>query len=85
VNLAQLNRSTIANTYPGVRVKINGVTNNSRLKRMTAPGLDEKNTDLVTWARQAYTNGTASGKLEVERISDDSVWVRDSEAVLVFL
>ncbi|KAG8706434.1 hypothetical protein FRC08_001073 [Ceratobasidium sp. 394] len=85
INFSQFNKSTAANPTPGVRVRIRGSANNMRLKRMAAPGLDERNADFVTWAGQAYTNGTASGKFDVERVSNGVVWVRDSEAVLVFL
>lgn len=84
INFAEFNKTTSAPSQ-GVRVKLEGNFSGSRLKRMTAPGMDEKDTDFVTWAGQAYTNGTASGKLQVEPVSNGVVWIRDSEAVLVFL
>lgn len=84
INFAQFNKTSSASRQ-GVQVKIAGSTRNTRLKRMTAPGIDEKNTDLVTWAGQAYTNGTASGKLQLERVPNDVVWIADSEAALIFL
>lgn len=56
-----------------------------RLKRLTAPGNDETNADLVTWAGQAWTNGTAFGREKFELVSNGKVKLRGSEAVLVFL
>ena len=85
INLAQLNKTEAANSTSGVWVSLPESNGSARVKRMTAPGLDEKETDRVTWAGQAYTNGTAVGDLEVERASGSAVWVRDSEAVLVIL
>ncbi|KAG8736799.1 hypothetical protein FRC12_017445, partial [Ceratobasidium sp. 428] len=82
INFAQFNKSSTTGPTHGISVKIDGSTDNMKLKRMTAPGLDEKNTDFVTWAGQAYTNGSTSGRLEVERASNGVVWIRDSEAVL---
>ena len=55
-----------------------------RVKRMTAPGLDSKDSDTATWAGQSYTNGTASGTEVVEGLVDGKVTVKGSEAVLVF-
>ncbi|KAH8822707.1 hypothetical protein DL96DRAFT_1714151 [Flagelloscypha sp. PMI_526] len=60
-------------------------TNSVAAKRMTAPGIDTKQSDLVTWAGQAWTNGTAFGREEVEKVNNGLVKVRGSEAVLVFL
>jgi len=54
-------------------------------KRLTAPGIDTKDSDLVTWAGQAFTNGTAVGREKIERIEDGVVNLRGSEALLVFL
>lgn len=85
VNLAQLNKTEAADSVSGVWVGLPKFDGLARVKRMSAPGLDEKDTDRVTWAGQAYTNGTAFGNLEVERVSGGAVWVRDSEAVLIFL
>ncbi|KAJ7594707.1 hypothetical protein C8J56DRAFT_1012852 [Mycena floridula] len=58
---------------------------NARLKRLTAPGNDEADSDLVTWAGQAWTNGTAKGKEILEVVKDGKIQIRGSEAVLVFL
>ncbi|KAJ7444823.1 hypothetical protein FB451DRAFT_1104514, partial [Mycena latifolia] len=55
------------------------------LKRLTAPGNDETDSDLVTWAGQAWTNGTAQGKEVLEAVKDGKIEIRGSEAVLVFL
>lgn len=85
VNLAQLNKTEAANSTSGVWVNLPKSNRPAQVKRMTAPGLDEKDADRVTWAGQAYTNGTAFGNLKVERASGGGVWVRDSEAVLVVL
>jgi hypothetical protein len=58
---------------------------NVTAKRMTAPGINTKDSDLVTWAGQAYTNGTAVGRERVEKVEDGVVSLRGSEALLVFL
>ncbi|KAJ7709588.1 hypothetical protein B0H17DRAFT_998910 [Mycena rosella] len=55
------------------------------LKRLTAPGNDETDSDFVTWAGQAWTNGTARGKEVLEAVSDGKIEIRGSEAVLVFV
>lgn len=56
-----------------------------RVKRMTAPGLDSKDSGATLWAGQSYENGTASGVEVVESLAaDGSVRVRGSEGVLVF-
>ncbi|KDQ57014.1 glycoside hydrolase family 79 protein [Jaapia argillacea MUCL 33604] len=55
------------------------------VKRMTAPGLDSKDSSLVTWAGQSYENGTASGMEVIETLQGGSVTVKGSEGVLVFL
>ena len=84
INFSIYNKTATNNEAPGIRVRIGtGGKKRSWLKRLTAPGLDEKNSDLVTWAGQTYTNGSASGKLNVEPVDDDIVWIRDSEAVLI--
>ncbi|CAE6428102.1 unnamed protein product [Rhizoctonia solani] len=86
INFSIFNKTNASGDAPGIRVHLGGSGSRaSRLKRMTAPGLDEKNTDLVTWAGQAYTNGSAVGKLKLESIVNNTVWIRDSEAVLIDL
>ncbi|KAF8509442.1 hypothetical protein JB92DRAFT_514731 [Gautieria morchelliformis] len=55
----------------------------ARVKRMTAPGADSKDSDAATWAGQAFTNGTAGGEEEIEGLHGGRVTVRGSEAVLV--
>ncbi|ELU43710.1 hypothetical protein AG1IA_02261 [Rhizoctonia solani AG-1 IA] len=84
INFSIFNKTETGRDAPGIRVRIGERSGKApRVKRMTAPGLDEKNPDLVTWAGQAYTNGSAVGKLKLESLVDNTVWVRDSEAVLV--
>lgn len=52
---------------------------------MTSPGVDSKDSDLATWAGQAFTNGTASGNEVLESpFEGREVTVQGSEAVLVF-
>lgn len=54
------------------------------VKRLTAPYVDTKTNEDVKWAGQSFQNGTANGKVTVERVAEDSiVSVRGSEAVLV--
>jgi len=55
-----------------------------KVKRMTALGADSKDVDSVTWAGQAFTNGTASGKEVIERLERGTITVKGSEGVLVF-
>ncbi|KAI0690173.1 hypothetical protein BC835DRAFT_1417993 [Cytidiella melzeri] len=58
---------------------------NVKIKRMTAPGLDSKDSGETTWAGQSFGNGTASGAEVVESLSGHgSVTVKGSEGVLVF-
>ncbi len=55
------------------------------VKRMTAPKVNEKDTDMVTWAGQSFTQGKAQGEARTEKLAKDhTITVRDSEAVLVF-
>ena len=55
-----------------------------KVKRMTALGMDSKDVDSVTWAGQAYTNGTATGEENVEDVTGGSVTVSGVEGVIVF-
>ncbi|KAF8588092.1 glycoside hydrolase family 79 protein [Ramaria rubella] len=55
-----------------------------QVKRMTAPGTDSKDSDTATWAGQAFSNGTASGREQIEGLHNGQVTVGGSEAVLVF-
>jgi hypothetical protein len=58
----------------------------ARLKRMTAPYVDEGKTEVTTWAGQSFKNGGPTGALDIEEIgSEGLVKVRGSEAVLIFL
>ena len=59
-------------------------TQGIKVKRMTAPGMDSKDVDIVTWAGQAYTNGTASGEEVLEDVTDGMVVVNGVEGVIVF-
>ena len=63
----------------------NGGIGQTRVKRMTAPGLDSKDSGAATWAGQSYENGTASGTEVIEALSQNgTVIVKRSEGVLVF-
>lgn len=58
----------------------------AQLKRMTAPYVDEGETERSTWAGQSFKNGEPTGELDIEEIGEDGlVEVRGSEAVLIFL
>ncbi|EME84041.1 glycoside hydrolase family 79 protein [Pseudocercospora fijiensis CIRAD86] len=55
------------------------------VKRLTAPTVDEKLTEKVTWAGQSFKEAKVEGEVAIERVgSDGIVKVRGSEAVLVF-
>lgn len=74
----QANRGGYGRRYGGHRAQ-------AWVKRMTAPYVDEKDSDKVTWAGQSFRNATASGNVEIEEVGADGVVsVRGSEAVLVF-
>lgn len=54
------------------------------LKRLTAPTVDEKRTERVTWAGQSFKTASPEGDVHIERVDADGiVKVRGSEAVLV--
>lgn len=56
------------------------------VKRMTAPCVDEKASESVTWAGQSFKDGTAQGGVHNERVgANNVVRVRGSEAVLISL
>lgn len=55
-----------------------------KVKRMTAPGLDSKDSETATWAGQGFANGTASGEEIVEGLESGRITLKGSEAVLVF-
>lgn len=52
---------------------------------MTAPGLNERNPHLATWAGQEYFNGSATGRYVEEVVTDGRVTVGASEGVLITL
>lgn len=94
--IAVINWDTFNNTMREAGVKatrllldISGVVKSTKakvtLKRLTAPGSDEKDADFVTWGGQAWTNGTAVGEEVMETVHDGKIEVRGSEAVLVFV
>ncbi|KAJ4258944.1 hypothetical protein NW762_008032 [Fusarium torreyae] len=59
-------------------------TERPTFKRLTAPSVDEKDTNKVTWAGQSFKNGDARGKRIVERLGKNGVLnIRASEAILV--
>ncbi|EUC46700.1 glycoside hydrolase family 79 protein [Bipolaris oryzae ATCC 44560] len=55
-----------------------------RVKRMTAPFVDSKDSKVTTWAGQSFPQGKVVGEMEIEVVEDGVVSVRGSEAVLVF-
>ncbi|KIP07665.1 glycoside hydrolase family 79 protein [Phlebiopsis gigantea 11061_1 CR5-6] len=85
LNLAIRNMSSSA-TEGQVSVDLSAWVRKSgaKVKRMTALGLDSKDSDTVTWAGQSFTNGTASGTETVETLKNGTVTVNGSEGVLVF-
>lgn len=93
LNLAVRNVSSAVAEQEAVAVTVDlsdwlrmaGAGSDIKVKRMTAPGLDSKDSGIVTWAGQSYENGTASGIEVIEGLSGGKVTVQGSEAVLVFL
>ncbi|KAF4966405.1 hypothetical protein FSARC_5914 [Fusarium sarcochroum] len=61
-------------------------TDRPTFKRLTAPSVDEKDTNQVTWAGQSFKYGDARGKLKLERLGNNGILsIRVSEAILVDL
>ncbi|KAK4502634.1 hypothetical protein PRZ48_006060 [Zasmidium cellare] len=57
----------------------------AKVKRLTAPHVDEKDSSKVTWAGQSFNGGVGEGNVVVEQVGKDGcVDVRGSEAVLIF-
>ena len=55
-------------------------------KRLTAPSIDEKDSNKISWAGQSFKYGDAKGKLKIERLGKKgTVSLRGSEAILVDL
>ena len=95
LNLANRNASTTADEAEklAVSVDLSDYVGNTRkgsevkVKRMTAPGIDSKDSSKVVWAGQSYANGVSEGDEVVELLSsnDTKVSVGGSEGVIVFL
>ncbi|VDB95700.1 unnamed protein product [Peniophora sp. CBMAI 1063] len=85
LNLAHRNTTDSADTG-SVSVDVTGFAGEGavKVKRMTAPGMDSKDVDSVTWAGQAYTNGTVVGEEVIEDVTDGVVVVNGVEGVIVF-
>ena len=80
--LALLNmKPYYGNTTDDYTVSVD-VGSKGTLKRMTAPVVDEKDSNLVTWAGQSFKSGEASGEVQTEEV-DGVVNVRGSEGVLI--
>jgi len=88
LNLSHRNVSSAADEG-AVTVDLFGVIRGDKgatVKRMTAPGMDSKDSDLAVWAGQSFANGTASAREVVETLGEhDTVVVSGSEGVIVFL
>ncbi|KAI0322577.1 hypothetical protein OF83DRAFT_651208 [Amylostereum chailletii] len=88
LNLAHRNVSTTDTDNVAVEVDLSAVipaNTTVKVKRMTAPGMDSKNSSAVTWAGQSYADGTASGDEAIEELDGGRLLVGGSEGVLVFL
>ncbi|QRW18868.1 glycoside hydrolase family 79 protein [Rhizoctonia solani] len=55
----------------------------AKVKRMTSPGVESKDSGRVTWAGQSYSAGVPVGTEVVERLNAGKVNVRGSEGVLI--
>jgi hypothetical protein len=102
LNLEIFNVTQNPATRPQVTIDISELIQDrkkgAKLRRLTAPGADVKDANVVTWAGQTYgfpegaandtigeDMGLAQGKLVEETIRSGRVVVRASEAVLVYL
>lgn len=83
-----------AKREPGLTLDLSSLIHNNGgqkkhqavVKRMTAPKVDEKDTNKATWAGQSFTQGQAQGEMKTEKLAKNGkIRVRDSEAVLIFL
>lgn len=59
-------------------------TRRATVKRLTAPSIDEQDTELITWAGQSFKHGDTKGDLKVEKMDRDGIAnIRGSEAILI--
>ena len=71
-----------------LRSVITDETTSIRVKRMTTPFVDEKDSAKVKWAGQSFKEAVAAGKEKVETLPEGKtpkVTLADSEGVVVFL
>jgi len=73
-----------------VTVNLSGLaTDKATVKRMTAPGMDSKNSSASLWAGQSFADGSAEGTLDIEKLQSRNgavaVTVMGSEGVVVSL
>ena len=88
LNLAVRNVTSTAaeQAEAAVSIDLSGLVQphkNATVKRMTAPGLDSKDSSTSIWAGQSFEHGTASGEEVIEGLKGGVVTVQGSEAVLV--
>lgn len=57
--------------------------NSAKVKRMSSPGVESKDSARVTWAGQSYSAGVPAGSEVVEQLNASKVSVRGSEGVLI--
>ncbi|CCO26645.1 glycoside hydrolase family 79 protein [Rhizoctonia solani AG-1 IB] len=55
----------------------------AKVKRMSSPGVESKDSSRVTWAGQSYSAGVPVGTEVVEQLNAGKVDVRGSEGVLI--
>ncbi|CAE6455633.1 unnamed protein product [Rhizoctonia solani] len=60
-----------------------GGNTTAKVKRMSSPGVESKDSDRVTWAGQSYSAGVPVGSEVVEQLDAGKVNVRGSEGVLI--
>ncbi|THH15700.1 hypothetical protein EW146_g4813 [Bondarzewia mesenterica] len=84
LNLENRNSTTTDDNAEDLAVSIDlsyyvkeGREDRVKVKRMTAPGIDSKDSDKALWAGQSYANGVPEGNEEIERLSNttgDPFW-----------
>ncbi|GAK64851.1 uncharacterized protein PAN0_006d3066 [Moesziomyces antarcticus] len=87
--LALLNLEPMYNATAEISLDLSGlIPRGARpaVKRMTAPAVNEADSDKVTWAGQSYTTGQPHGHLHIESLHSPAHFkLRNSQAALILI